>query len=88
MTCGYQSVKCSRCQVEILEKNLTEHRSQCSAIVVTCKDCKMVYKPNDALERHSDLICLREQFRDLRRESQIEIQQLKEELRQTQSKTP
>jgi hypothetical protein len=86
MTCGYQRVKCAGCPLEMLQKDVTEHQSQCSAIVARCDDCKMVYKRADVLTQHSDLICLRKQLRDFRKESQDEIQKLKEQLRQAQSR--
>ncbi|CAF1147110.1 unnamed protein product [Adineta steineri] len=85
MVCEYQHVKCTGCQLEMLQKNVTEHQSQCSAIVARCDDCKMVYKHVDTLTQHSDLICLRKQFRDFRQESQHEIQQLKEQLQEAQN---
>jgi hypothetical protein len=85
--CGYQLVKCTGCLLEMLKKNLLEHQSQCSSVLITCEDCKIVYKQNNVLTHHSDRICLTEQFRQFRHESQNEIQQLKEQLRQAQSKT-
>jgi hypothetical protein len=86
MTCGYQLVKCTGCQLEILKKNLTEHQSQCQQITTICAPREIVYEQNDTEERHSDIIFLREQLQQLRQDSQYEIQQLKEQIRQAQSK--
>ncbi|CAF0814931.1 unnamed protein product [Adineta ricciae] len=85
MMCGYQRVICNGCQLEMLQKNVIEHQSSCSAIVAKCDECKMIYKRAEVLTRHSDLMCLKKQLRDLQQESQYEIQQLKEQLRQVQN---
>ncbi|CAF3710495.1 unnamed protein product [Rotaria sordida] len=82
--CGYQLIKCTGCLSEILKKDFSEHQLQCPLTVTTCADCKIVYKQNDVFKHHSDAICLREQLRHLRQESQYEIQQLKEQIRQEQ----
>ncbi|CAF1247441.1 unnamed protein product [Rotaria sordida] len=83
--CGYQLIKCTGCLSEILKKDFSEHQLQCPLTVTTCADCKIVYKQNDVFKHHSDAICLREQLRHLRQESQYEIQQLKEQIRQEQN---
>jgi hypothetical protein len=70
----------------MLQKDVNEHQSQCSAIVARCNDCTMVYQRADALTQHSDIICLRREFRNFQQESQRTIQQLTEQLRQAQSK--
>jgi hypothetical protein len=87
MICGYQKVKCSHCLLEMLQKDLNAHQSQCLSILTTYKDCKTVYKQNDVLTHHSDVLCLKEQLLRCRQESQHEIQQLREVLRRIQSKT-
>lgn len=47
----------------------------------------MVSKSNDGLTQHSDGIYLREEFEQFKRESQMEIQRLREQIEQTQRKT-
>ncbi|CAF5015778.1 unnamed protein product [Rotaria sp. Silwood1] len=86
MTCGYQIVKCTACLKEILQKDLTEHQSQCQLNVTTFADFNIINKQNDVLQYQSEIISLREQLRQLQQESQYEIQQLKEQIRQAQSK--
>ena len=86
MICGYQRVKCSGCQLDMLHKDVIEHQSHCSAIVAKCDNCNMVYQRADALTQHSDIICLRREFRNFQQESQRTIQQLAVQLRQAQSK--
>lgn len=86
MICGYQRVKCAGCQLDMLHKDVTEHQSQCSAIVAKCNNCNMVYKRADALTQHSDIICLRTEFRNFQQESYHTIQQLTEQLRKARSK--
>jgi len=54
--------------------------SECEVIEFTCEYCKIVYTRCDASERHTDMICLREQFRQHQHQSQAEIKQVKEEL--------
>ncbi|CAF4400203.1 unnamed protein product [Rotaria sp. Silwood2] len=81
--CGYQLLKCAGCLAEILKKDFTEHQSQCPLTVTTCDDCKMIYKQNDVLQTHSDVICLKEQLRQHQQQSQYEIQQLKQQIQQT-----
>ena len=70
----------------MLQKNLAEHQSQCVSVVITCEDCKIAYKQADGLKNHSDRVCLSEQLRQVRHESHREIQQLREQLQQAQSK--
>ncbi|CAF2812031.1 unnamed protein product [Rotaria sp. Silwood2] len=85
MMCGYQLVKCTACEMEILQRNLSEHQSQCSLIPQTTADCKILYQRDDTFERRSDINSIRE---ELRQECRYEIQQLKQEVRQAQSKKP
>lgn len=87
MTCGYRLIKCTGCQLEILQKNFAEHQVQCSMIVKTCADCRMINQQNNGSQNHSDVIYLKEQLRQLQQESHDEIEQLKHQIRQAQSKT-
>jgi predicted nuclease with TOPRIM domain len=59
---------------------IERHESECELIEFTCEYCKIVYKQCDASERHTDMICLKEQFRQHQHQSQAEINQVKEEL--------
>ena len=77
---------CNGCLLEMLQRDFTKHQLQCSMIVTTCPECKIVYKQTDVPQRHSDVICLREQLQQLRQDSQREIQRLKEQIQQAQSK--
>ena len=86
MMCSYQRVRCNGCQVEMLQKDVMEHQSWCSAVVAKCDECKMIYKRAEIATQHSDLMCLKKQLRNLQQKSQHEIQQLKEQLHQVQSK--
>lgn len=86
MACDYRLITCTGCQLEVLQKNFAEHQAQCPMTVKTCADCQMVYQQNNSSQIHSDVICLKEQFRQLQLESQYEIEQLKQQIRQAQSK--
>ncbi|CAF3843990.1 unnamed protein product [Rotaria sp. Silwood1] len=82
MMCGYQRVKCTACELEILQKNLSEHQLECPMIATTTVDRKIVHRRNDIVERRSDIDSIRE---ELRQECRYEIQQFKQEIRQAQN---
>ncbi|CAF0772257.1 unnamed protein product [Adineta ricciae] len=84
LTCNYRPVKCTNCSEEMLQKDLTEHRSRCTAAVTTSGNCTMVSESNDGPTQYADEIYLREQFEQFKRESQLEIQRLREQIQQTQ----
>ncbi|CAF2945808.1 unnamed protein product [Rotaria sp. Silwood2] len=80
--CDYQPQRCPGCNSSFAKKEIEKHKSQCELIEFTCEDCKIVYKRHDATQSHTDMICLKEQFRQFRHQSQEEIKQLKEENKQ------
>jgi septal ring factor EnvC (AmiA/AmiB activator) len=62
------------------KKDLTVHEARCQLTELTCEDCKLVYKRRDFAKRHTDIICLREQLRQLRHESEENKRQLESDL--------
>ncbi|CAF1397411.1 unnamed protein product [Adineta steineri] len=80
--CGYQPQQCPACRSSFPRNKIETHISHCELIEFTCADCKIVYKRRDASQRHTDIICIKEQFRQYRHQSQTEIKQLKEQFQQ------
>ncbi|CAF0901880.1 unnamed protein product [Adineta steineri] len=76
--CGYQPQQCPDCLSSLLKKNIEQHISRCE---LTCADCKIVYKRCDASQSHTDIICVTEQFRRYRCQSEETIKQLREDLK-------
>lgn len=84
LTCEYKPVQCSACQMIMSQKDWIEHQGHCQLAVKTCDNCQIVYKPNDVQLKHSDIVCLREQFQQYRFAAQNEIADLRTELQQSQ----
>ncbi|CAF1052791.1 unnamed protein product [Adineta steineri] len=83
--CGYQFAKCPGCQLEMLKKDFLNHKKSCELVPMTCKDCKLMYKRNEATTKHTEKICLRKQLKRLKheyKESKGAIQKLNIELRE------
>ncbi|CAF4025962.1 unnamed protein product [Adineta steineri] len=85
MMCGYKLVKCSTCQSEIPEKNLSEHQLQCSSVRTTSENFQITYEPNAPVLLDSDVNCSTEQFQQYRFEVQSEIRKLRQEIREAQN---
>ncbi|CAF3819636.1 unnamed protein product [Rotaria sp. Silwood1] len=85
--CGFQPQRCPGCHSSFAKKKIEQHKSQCSLIEITCEDCKIVYKQRDATQSHTDMICLKEQFRQFRHQAQEEHKQLKEKFQQFRHQT-
>jgi hypothetical protein len=67
----------------MLKKDFPTHESTCELIPLTCEECKLVYRKNEATTKHTESICLREQLNRLRNESKdskSEIQKLRSQL--------
>ncbi|CAF5102476.1 unnamed protein product, partial [Rotaria sp. Silwood1] len=80
--CGFQPQRCPGCHSSFAKKEIETHKSQCGLIELICEDCKIVYKQRDATQSHTDMICLKEQFRRFQHRTQEENKQLKEENKQ------
>ncbi|CAF0732411.1 unnamed protein product [Adineta steineri] len=83
ISCGYQFTKCPGCQLEMLKKDFLHHKESCELFPMTCKDCKFIYKRNEATTKHTENICLRKQLERLKleyNESRDAIQKLNLEL--------
>lgn len=86
--CTYQTQLCPGCRSQILKKDFTEHESTCDFIQLTCEDCALVYKRNEATTIHTENICLRAQLRRFREESKknkLEMQELSRQLSEIRS---
>ena len=66
--CGFQPQRCAGCRSEIPKKDLICHESLCGSIELSCQDCQLAYKRQEAATKHSENICLKNQLRDLRRQ--------------------
>jgi hypothetical protein len=64
----------------MLKKDLIEHEAQCALIELTCQDCNLTYLRLDAAELHTDVLCVKKQLTDVRRQSQKKIRQLEGDL--------
>jgi len=60
----------------MLMKDFVNHEMNCTLIELTCEDCQLVYKKNEADIKHTENICLKEQLRQLRNESKENKRQL------------
>ncbi|CAF3752506.1 unnamed protein product [Rotaria sp. Silwood1] len=67
--CGFQPRQCSGCKSEILEKNFDNHMGTCPLIDLKCQTCKLIFKRADFNQKHTEIICLKEQIRLLQNES-------------------
>ncbi|CAM2713131.1 unnamed protein product [Rotaria socialis] len=63
--CDYRPQECSGCKLQMLKKDLNEQETHCPMVESTCPNCKIVCKQFDATALHTDLICAREQLRQL-----------------------
>ncbi|CAF1477592.1 unnamed protein product [Adineta steineri] len=85
--CGYQPQQCPGCLLSFSKNEIETHISGCELIESTCDDCKIVYKRCDASQTHTDIICVKEQFRQYRCQSQEEMRQLQKQFRQYRCQT-
>lgn len=85
MMCEFKLAKCPNCQSEILEKNLSEHQQRCGSVLMTSGNHQVTPLPSAPSSFHNEIDDLRGIFQQYRAAAQIEIQQLREELRKTQS---
>ncbi|CAF3492398.1 unnamed protein product [Rotaria sp. Silwood1] len=67
--CGFQPRQCPGCKSQILKKDFDNHTSTCPSIELTCQNCKLVFKRADLNQKHTEIICLKEQIRQLQYES-------------------
>ncbi|CAF1062554.1 unnamed protein product [Rotaria sp. Silwood1] len=67
--CGFQPRQCSGCKSEILKKNFDNHMGTCPLIDLKCQTCKLIFKRADFNQKHTEIICLKEQIRLLQNES-------------------
>ncbi len=68
-----------------MKKDFDNHKNDCALIELACQDCKLIYKRGDAITKHTENICLKEQLRQLRDESKnttLEMQELSRQLRE------
>jgi hypothetical protein len=52
-----------------LKKDFDNHKRSCASIELTCQDCKLVYKIGEAVTKHTENICLKEQLQQVKEES-------------------
>ena len=67
----------------MFKKDYHTHKSICELVKLTCKDCKLMYKRNEANAKHTENICLKKQIKRLKqesKESKQEIQKLSSQL--------
>ncbi|CAF4058765.1 unnamed protein product [Rotaria sp. Silwood2] len=65
--CDFQPRQCPGCKSQTLKKDFDNHTSNCPSIELTCQNCKLVFKRVDANQKHTDIICLKEQIRQASR---------------------
>jgi phage-related minor tail protein len=82
LQCDYRPHQCPGCQLQMLKKEFDNHVINCASIELTCEDCKVVYKKDEGVIKHTENICLKEQLRQLRNESKENQRQLQELTRQ------
>ncbi|CAF1535265.1 unnamed protein product, partial [Rotaria sp. Silwood1] len=68
ITCGNQLVKCIRCQLGVLRKNLAQHQPVCQQTTAMSLDSNMVHVTceNDFKERNSEIAALKAEVQLLR----------------------
>ncbi|CAF3329917.1 unnamed protein product [Rotaria socialis] len=70
LECGYKQLQCRGCHEAVLKMNHIDHENTCLQIELTCSECNTTYKRGDGTFVHTEVICLREQLRQLRLELQ------------------
>ncbi|CAF3367087.1 unnamed protein product [Rotaria socialis] len=80
--CDYRPQECSGCKLQMLKKDLNEQETHCPMVESTCPNCKIVCKQFDATALHTDLICAREQLRQLQEKVQLLDEKNKENLQE------
>ena len=68
MECGYQTQQCPGCRSQILKKDFQNHNKSCALVELICQDCQFAYNRREAITKHTENICLKEQLRQLREE--------------------
>jgi hypothetical protein len=82
LECGFQPQQCSGCGLQIPKKDKVNHEGRCGSIQLSCRDCKLVYKRQDAATKHSQTLCLAEQLRQVRKAFAVQERKMKELVRQ------
>ncbi len=75
--CDYQSKQCPGCDLKVLQKDFSPHKSICGFIKLTCKDCKLNYKRNEADAKHTENLCLKKRIKRLEYESNESKREMK-----------
>ncbi|CAF3953833.1 unnamed protein product [Rotaria magnacalcarata] len=70
LECGYKQTQCQGCHEAVLRKNHIDHENTCPQIELKCSECNITYKRGDGPAVHTEIICLKEQLRQLRLEFQ------------------
>ncbi len=68
--CDYQTQQCSVCQSSISKKDFSQHVTKCTLVRLTCPECKIAFTQDEMGEHHTDVVCLKEQLRQLRQDSE------------------
>ncbi|CAF1062388.1 unnamed protein product [Adineta steineri] len=84
--CEYRLHQCPGCRSSFSKNEIETHISHCELNDFTCADCKIVCKRRDVSQSHTEMICVREQFRQYRCQSEETIKQLREELKKLREK--
>ncbi|CAF3834914.1 unnamed protein product [Rotaria sordida] len=87
LECEYKPRECRGCHATILKMNSVEHENTCDEIELTCPECNMIYKRGAAATIHTEIICLKEQLRQLRHDFENNKQQTDQQIQQLTEKT-
>ena len=69
--CGNRLSLCEFCKKCILLKNFEEHKNNCKMKIIVCDKCGLKFYKKDE-DEHSNVICLREQIKNVKNEISIE----------------
>ncbi|CAF1611576.1 unnamed protein product [Rotaria sp. Silwood1] len=86
LECQYKPLECRGCHATVLKMNYTEHDNSCEEIQLICPECNMTYKRGEAATVHTEIICLKEQLRQLRKDFEGNKQQTGEQIQQVTEK--
>ncbi|CAF4242222.1 unnamed protein product, partial [Rotaria sp. Silwood2] len=85
--CDYKPLECRGCHATVLKLNYVDHENTCEEIELTCSECNMIYKRGDAATVHTEIMCLKEQLRQLRQDFETNKQQASQQIQQLTEKT-
>ena len=86
LQCGYQPLECRGCHNTILKTAHADHEDACEQIELKCSECNLIYKRGDTTTSHTDVMCLKNQLRQLRQEFETDKQQIHEHIQKLSEK--